>query len=522
MSERAERLSGLQNGAVGSIAGMIEVMLQQPTVAMKNAVQQGRPIHWNVAALYRGVGVSLASIVPVSAIQFAANGRLLRGLTSPGQKPSDQVRVLCGTLSGVASAPLSASAELVMTLQQNNGKSFGATVKEVAQQHGAARLLRGFTATAVRDAVWCAGYLALGPVFTQKMHDLSPATFGHVDTATTSQKASASVVGCLAAGLVTVVATQPVDTIKTVMQGEAMTLPSGRAPSTLATAGRIYREGGLNGAVGSLAGMIEMTIQQPWVAVKNAVQQGRPIPRSVTALYRGLGVSLTSIAPVSAIRFAINGRLLRVVSGTDSAPSDQVKVLCSTLSGATAAAITGPAELVMTLQQNIGKSLGATVKEVVQTHGVTRLLRGYPATAVRDAVWCAGYLALGPLFTREVHRLRPQTFGEFETATTSQKASASVVGCLAAGLFVVPITQPVDTIKTVMQGEAMKLPSGPGPGILTTAKRMHREGGLPRFYRGIVARGSRLVGAVFILGQARMRLEEIFEEHDLLKAREAL
>ncbi|RLN45147.1 hypothetical protein BBJ29_007500 [Phytophthora kernoviae] len=219
MSERAERLSGLQNGAVGSIAGMIEVMLQQPTVAMKNAVQQGRPIHWNVAALYRGVGVSLASIAPV--------------------------RVLCGTLSGVASAPLSASAELVMTLQQNNGKSFGATVKEVAQQHGAARLLRGFTATAVRDAVWCAGYLALGPVFTQKMHDLSPATFGHVDTATTSQKTSASAVGCLAAGLVTVVVTQPVDTIKTVMQGEAMTLPSGRAPSTLATAGRIYREGGL-------------------------------------------------------------------------------------------------------------------------------------------------------------------------------------------------------------------------------------------------------------------------------------
>ncbi|KAG7382659.1 hypothetical protein PHYBOEH_010393 [Phytophthora boehmeriae] len=277
-----------------------------------------------------------------------------------------------------------------------------------------------------------------------------------------------------------------------------------------------------NGAVGSLAGMIEMTIQQPWVAVKNAVQQGRPIPRSVAAFYRGLGVSVASIAPVSAIRFAINGRLLRVVSGTDSAPSDQVKVLCSTLSGATSAAITGPAELVMTLQQNNGKSFAATVKQVMQTHGVTRLLRGYPVTAVRDAVWCAGYLALGPLLTREVHRLRPQTFGNFETATTSQKASASVVGCLAAGLFVVSLTQPVDTIKTVMQGEAMKLPSGPGHGILATATRMHSEGGLPQFYRGIVARGSRLVGAVFILGQARMRLEELFEEHGLLRTREAL
>ncbi|ETI32268.1 hypothetical protein F443_20880 [Phytophthora nicotianae P1569] len=209
-----------------------------------------------------------------------------------------------------------------------------------------------------------------------------------------------------------------------------------------------------NGAVGSLAGMIEMTIQQPWVAVKNAVQQGRPLPRSIPALYRGLGVSLSSIAPVSAIRFAVNGKLLRKVSGTDTAPTGQVKVLCSTISGATAAAITGPAELVMTVQQNNGRSFGATVKAVVDTHGVTRLMRGYPATAIRDAIWCAGYLALGPLFTREVHRLKPQTFGHYDTATASQKASASIAGCLAAGLVVVPLTQPIDTIKTVMQDES--------------------------------------------------------------------
>ncbi|EEY69047.1 Mitochondrial Carrier (MC) Family [Phytophthora infestans T30-4] len=245
MSERAERLSGLQNGAVGSIAGMIEVMLQQPTVAIKNAVQQGRPVPWSMPALYRGVIVSLASIAPVSAIQFAVNGRLLRSLTDPTSAPSDETKVLCGTLSGVASAVLSAPAELVMTLQQNHGRSFGATVTKIAREHGVVRLLRGFTSTAVRDAVWCAGYLALGPVFTREMHTFSPATFGDVDTASTSQKALASIAGCVTAGLITVAATQPVDTIKTVMQGEAMMLPSGRAPSTLATAGRIYGEGGL-------------------------------------------------------------------------------------------------------------------------------------------------------------------------------------------------------------------------------------------------------------------------------------
>lgn len=39
MAERSQRLNALQNGAIGSLSGMIEVMLQQPTIAMKNAVQ---------------------------------------------------------------------------------------------------------------------------------------------------------------------------------------------------------------------------------------------------------------------------------------------------------------------------------------------------------------------------------------------------------------------------------------------------------------------------------------------------
>ncbi|ETM32506.1 hypothetical protein L914_20058 [Phytophthora nicotianae] len=116
-----------------------------------------------------------------------------------------------------------------------------------------------------------------------------------------------------------------------------------------------------------------------------------------------------------------------------------------------------------------------------------------------------------------MHILSPATFGDVNTATKSQKASASIAGCVTAGLITVAATQPVDTIKTVMQGEAMVLPSGRTPSTLATACRIYREGGLARFYRGIVPRGCRLVGAVFILGQSRIKLEEVFEEHELLK-----
>ncbi len=46
-------------------------------------------------------------------------------------------------------------------------------------------------------------------------------------------------------------------------------------------------------AIGALAGFVEVCIMQPTVGVKNALQEGRPVPRSPLILYRGLTVSLS-------------------------------------------------------------------------------------------------------------------------------------------------------------------------------------------------------------------------------------
>lgn len=43
--------------------------------------------------------------------------------------------------------------------------------------------------------------------------------------------------------------------------------------------------------IGAFAGMTEVTIMQPTVAIKNALQEGRPLPRTPVAYYRGLAVS---------------------------------------------------------------------------------------------------------------------------------------------------------------------------------------------------------------------------------------
>ena len=70
---------------MGALAGMTEVFCQQPTVAWKNAMQEGRPIPFAPRVMYRGVLVNAFSIAPCNATQFAVNSaasslfRRLRG-----------------------------------------------------------------------------------------------------------------------------------------------------------------------------------------------------------------------------------------------------------------------------------------------------------------------------------------------------------------------------------------------------------------------------------------------------------
>lgn len=52
-------LSSLEHTAIGALAGVTEVTLMQPTVAIKNALQEGRPLPRTPAALYRGLAVRI-------------------------------------------------------------------------------------------------------------------------------------------------------------------------------------------------------------------------------------------------------------------------------------------------------------------------------------------------------------------------------------------------------------------------------------------------------------------------------
>ena len=50
-------LTPVDLAAIGGMSGTLEVCLMQPTVAFKNAIQEGRPMPLHPVHMYRGLGV---------------------------------------------------------------------------------------------------------------------------------------------------------------------------------------------------------------------------------------------------------------------------------------------------------------------------------------------------------------------------------------------------------------------------------------------------------------------------------
>ncbi|KCV71155.1 hypothetical protein H696_02105 [Fonticula alba] len=206
-------LTALQSGIVGAFAGTTEVLINQPFVGWKNAVQQSTKIDWRPNFLYRGVVINSASIAPITAVQFGVNGFLTPILRGNKAEASSGDRLLAALVAGGASAVVSTPAELVMIQQQNTGKALFETAKIVMREHGARIFYKGLVPTAVRESVFTCGYLGLAPVLNEM---LLKTTLGNSDPGRLTALVTASIV----AGQIAAFVTQPFDSVKTRMQGD--------------------------------------------------------------------------------------------------------------------------------------------------------------------------------------------------------------------------------------------------------------------------------------------------------------
>ncbi len=77
-------LNAATHAAIGAVSGVIEVTLLHPTVAWKNALQEGRPLVLAPQALYRGYVINVGSFAPITCMQFGVNRLLESTLSATG------------------------------------------------------------------------------------------------------------------------------------------------------------------------------------------------------------------------------------------------------------------------------------------------------------------------------------------------------------------------------------------------------------------------------------------------------
>eukprot|EP01134_Creolimax_fragrantissima_P003318 CFRG3318T1 len=225
-------LSFVQGAIVGAVAGSLEISIQQPTVAWKNALQDRRPITFNPREMYRGVFINVVSMAPITGVQFSAM-QVISGLVKKSHELTKTEKILSAAGAGSISALISGPAELIVIQQQKSGLSMGAECARICKQYGIARLYRGLSMAAGREALFTAGYLGLGPIVKTSLQEMSP-TLKENDF-------MGLVAGGCVAGLFAGVLTHPLDTVKTRVQSD---IAGAVYKGPTAAAKALYREEG--------------------------------------------------------------------------------------------------------------------------------------------------------------------------------------------------------------------------------------------------------------------------------------
>jgi solute carrier family 25 carnitine/acylcarnitine transporter 20/29 len=207
---RLQRMSPMENTAIGLATGAIDVSTTQWVLYCKNASQQGLPLTMNPRILYRGYTMSLTNMMVLSGLQFPLTG-LAAGVMTGGttRKLSDMEEIGSGFIGGVLSGFICAPMELVMIQQQRYGSALFATPGKIIADNGVGTLFsRGLAMSCGREGVFTAGMLGLGPTLRRQAEEAGYA------------KANAAMLGALGGGVVVATLSHPMDTIKTCQQGD--------------------------------------------------------------------------------------------------------------------------------------------------------------------------------------------------------------------------------------------------------------------------------------------------------------
>jgi len=173
------------------------------------------------------------------------------------------------------------------------------------------------------------------------------------------------------------------------------------------------------------------------------------------------------------------------------------RIASAALAGAVSGAMINPLDVCMTQQQKFGGSLGAVATRLFRTHGAAVATRAAWATMAREGFYACGYLCAAP-WLRD--RLDQREVDDTKAASSSASFNGFVAAA-SAGAAAGVLTQPVDTVKTLMQsnlGDGGVSGRRSGLGYVETAMDLVRRDGASALWRGVAPRAMRIASATFV------------------------
>lgn len=159
-------LSEAQNTILGVTAAFLEGVILQPTLYWKNARAMKLPFTINPKIIYRGTAASIFNEMQMMGLQFGFTGffRKLFNASDGAISPSAQIYISSG-FGGMFAALAASPVELIMIQQQRFGGSFISTPTRIIKTYGVTGkgIMRGATATMMRDCIYVTGLLGITP-----------------------------------------------------------------------------------------------------------------------------------------------------------------------------------------------------------------------------------------------------------------------------------------------------------------------------------------------------------------------
>ena len=249
--------------------------------------------------------------------------------------------------------------------------------------------------------------------------------------------------------------------------------------------------------LGIVAGAIEVTLLQPILYCKNAAQQGLALTLNPKILYRGLSVSIINMSVATGLQFPLTSIITKTLTKGEKRRLTSSELLISSFSGGFLSGfVGGPLELLLIQQQRFGGNILSTGQRLASSFGFFTFGRGMVLCSGREALFCTGYLGITPVLSR--YLTEKYKYNEF----TAKIWASSIAGCIAS-----PLSHPLDTMKTCMQGDVEKKTYG---SMAETYKTVMGEGGPKRFFRGLFFRTFRMILGIYIINDCKLRLAPVF------------